>query len=340
MSSWLHKKRKGELIELGQQANLLNLDGLLKDDLISALETHFQQNESTLGKQAAFSEFYRRTGSPVKRERQSPTESGAMTVSKTRRRQTRLAEEAESQEEPTPEKALVTRTPRTISRITSQIDIPASPAQLANVAEQQLSAARSWAYDLWTKTYIEEAIEFLRETFSSVTGVEITVLLIEALGLQLKTLQWAHPFDTPPVASLSLISYPVYVPDVRVLLTSDFWAPATLWSLTSLFIPLLVSYFFNLTLRSNTRHRSSKGAYAADPLAFNIVKALMTYIVYPQTLTPQQGAIAVIHYPSWGPFSAETVTTVREHVPGGYAGLLIGAGIGILVSIYDAALKK
>jgi len=244
-------------------------------------------------------------------------------------------------EEPTPEKALVTRTPaRLVSRNASQIDFPASPAQIANLAEQQLSAARSKAYELWTKTYIEEAVEFLRENFSSVTAVEATVLFIEAFGLQYNTLQWAHPFDTPPVASLSLNSRQVHVPDARILLTGEFWAPATLWSLTSFFIPLLVSYFFNLTLRSNTRHRSSKGMYAADPLTFNVVKALITYIVYPTMITPVQGGIAKVVYPKWGPFGAETVSAIRDNIPGGYPGIMIGAGIGILASIYDAALKK
>ncbi|OCL04610.1 hypothetical protein AOQ84DRAFT_300545 [Glonium stellatum] len=340
MSSWLHKKRKSELIELAHQAKLPDSDGLLKDDLIAALETHLQKNETIYGKQAAFSDFYKRTGSPVKRERPSPNEAGTITVSKSRRRQTRVLEGNDS-EEPTPEKALVTRTPaRLASRTVSQMDLPASPAQIANLAEQQLSAARSKAYELWTKIYIEEAIEFLRENFSSVTAVEATVLFIEAFGLQYNTLQWAHPFDTPPVASLSLNSRQVHVPDARILLTSEFWAPATLWSLTSLFIPLLFSYFFNLTLRSNTRHRSSKGMYAADPLTFNVVKALMTYIVYPTTLTPVQGGIAKVIYPKWGPFGVGTVSTVRDNVPGGYPGIIIGAGIGILASIYDAALKK
>jgi hypothetical protein len=211
---------------------------------------------------------------------------------------------------------------------------------MADVADQLSTAAGKKAHEIWTKTKIEEAIEFLRENFSSVVAVQSLVLLLEGSGLQYQTLQWAHPADTPPVASLNLKSRSIHVPDVRLLLTSGFWAPAALWSLTSLFLPLVASYFINLTLRSNTRHRSNKGAYAADPFTFNIVKALLAYVVYPIITTPHQGNVATITYPSWGPFSAETVSTVRDSVPGGDVGLLIGAGVGILASIYDAALKK
>jgi hypothetical protein len=59
-------------------------DQLLKDDLVLALEEHLAANESTYAKHAAFSDFYGRSGSPVKRERSSPSE--ALATTKTRRR--------------------------------------------------------------------------------------------------------------------------------------------------------------------------------------------------------------------------------------------------------------
>jgi hypothetical protein len=62
-------------------------DRYLKDDLVDALQEHLEANETTYGKQSSFSDFYRRTGSPVKRERSSPTDV-AVAVPKTRRRQT------------------------------------------------------------------------------------------------------------------------------------------------------------------------------------------------------------------------------------------------------------
>jgi hypothetical protein len=349
-STWLHKKRKGELLDLAREANLSDIDGLLKEDLVHALQQHLEANEFTYGKLSSFSDFYKRTGSPIKRERVSPPDgSNAISVNKTRRRQTttKLLENHDSEEQ-TPVKALVARAPRTVSRavtrVTSQVDIPASPAQLANVADQSFQVARTKAEELWKKTYIEEAVEYVREHASSVTAVDIFVLIIEAIGLQWNTLKVEPAFNTPSIKTVGLDSYQVRLPDYTKLLTSDFWAPATLWSLTSIFVPLIVSYFFNLTLRSNTRHKSSRTTYTSDPLTYSIVKALMQYIVYNPIANPSpvpaDSTLADIVYPSWGPFAGSTRVTVAQSVIGGYNGLQIGAAIGVLASLYDAALKK
>ena len=358
----------------------------MKDDLVDALVGHLEANETTYGKYPQFNDFYKRTGSPIKRERVTPPDgSNAVSVTKTRRRQTlarnidldsyvsliylicllSFPRDARSRsqkerrayaniaprnsEEQTPVKqaqALVTRAPRTVSRVVSrvasQVDIPASPAQLANVADQSFQVARTKAGELWKKTYVDEAVEFVREHASTVTAVDLVVLLIEAFGLQWNTLSVEPAFTTPSVAGFA--SKQVSLPDYTKLLTSDFWAPATLWSLTSVFFPLLFSYFFNLTLRSNTRHKSTRGTYAVDPLTFSIVKALLQYVVYAPIAFPTPIAAdskaADIIYPAWGPFAGSTRLTVTQGVPGGYNGLQIGAAIGVLVAIYDAALKK
>ncbi|KAF2014293.1 hypothetical protein BU24DRAFT_212707 [Aaosphaeria arxii CBS 175.79] len=341
-ASWLQRKRKGELLDLAREANVPDAEGLLKDDLVEALQNHLGANESTYGKQPSFSEFYRR-GSPVKRERSSPTD--ALVATKPARRRT-IVKAADS-EEPTPEKALVTRTPRTVSRVPSrisQVDIPASPAQLAEVADQSFQAAKTKASELWDKTRIEEFVELARENASSVVFIQLAILTIEGIGLEWNTLKSIWAFDIPAVPALSLNTHNVYLPDLQLLLTSDFWAPATLWSLTSWVLPLLVSYFFNLTLRSNTRHKSSTRQYTIDPLTFNIVRAVLAYSAYhiPTTnpgVVGNPGPVAG-STPGWGPFAEGTVRTVRENVPGEYAGLQIASFIGVLLSIYDAALKK
>lgn len=240
----------------------------------------------------------------------------------------------------------MTRTPRTVSRVASrvsQVDLPASPSQLADVADQSFQAAKSKASELWEKSRIEEAIETVRENVSSVVFIQLAVLFIEAAGLEWKTLTTVHAFTSPAVAGYD--AKHVYLPDLRLLLTSDFWAPATLWSLTSWVFPLAFSYFFNLTLRSNTRHKSSAKQYTADPLTFNIVRAILAYSVYyhpsypVSDMTGNPGAYEA-RKPGWGPFDESTVTTVSNNVPGNYYGLQIGSVIGILYSLYDAALKK
>lgn len=59
-------------------------DGLLKDDLVLALEDHLDNNETTYAKHPNFKDYYIRGGSPVKREYSSPEP--LATVKSTRRR--------------------------------------------------------------------------------------------------------------------------------------------------------------------------------------------------------------------------------------------------------------
>jgi hypothetical protein len=229
--------------------------------------------------------------------------------------------------------------PRRVSEIVNQVDIPASPSQLAEVADQSFQAAKTKANELWERTRVDEVKELIRENVSSVAAIQTLILLIEAAGLQFNTLQ-----TTPAVALDSANSHYLHIPDFWLLLTSEWWAPATLWSLTSWVLPFVFSYFFNLTLRSNTNHKSSYRQYPADPLVFNIVKAILAYSAYripivDASLAGEAGLAKAIDL-SWGPFSEQSVGVVRNNVPGGYHGLQIGAIVGILVSLYDAALKK
>lgn len=235
------------------------------------------------------------------------------------------------------------KTPRAISRRVSEIvrdvDLPPSPSQLAEVADQSIQAAKTKATELWEKTRVDEFKEFVRENVSSVAAIQTLILLIEAAGLQFNTLQ-----TTPAFALDSANSHYLHIPDFWTLLTSEWWAPATLWSLTNWVLPFVFSYFFNLTLRSNTNHKSSYRQYPADPLVFNIVRAILAYSAYrvpiiDASLAGEAGLARVVDL-SWGPFSEQSVGVVRNNVPGGYNGLQIGSVVGILVSLYDAALKK
>lgn len=188
----------------------------------------------------------------------------------------------------------------------------------------------------------------MRENASSVATIQTLILLVEAVGLQWNTLQ------TTNVAQLSdsftrTTGYGfLAVPEFTKVLSSEFWAPATLWSLTSWVLPLVFSYFINLTILANTNRKSSDRQYPADPLIFNIAKAILVYSAYnygqpPATVAVPVGELRVQAVPgsnAWGPFSGTTVGTVRDNVPGGYNGLQIGAVVGALVSLYDAALKK
>jgi hypothetical protein len=46
------------------------------------------------------------------------------------------------------------------------------------------------------------------------------------------------------------------------------------------------------------------------------------------------------HFNFLGLFQHFTIAQVNESVPGGYAGMITGAGIAGLMSLYEAILKK
>lgn len=346
--SWLQRKRKGELLELAQKSRLADADGLLKDDLVELLSAHLNSNETTYAKHPEFRDYYGRSGSPLKREHSSPSEPVTLTRS---RRRTFVKEP--SDEPPAIEKsALVTRTPRAVSRRVSQVlnevDIPASPSQLAEVADQSFQTLQTKATELWERSRIDEWKEFIRENASSVATIQTLILLTEAIGLQWNTLETTNVVELSDKATRATGYSFLAVPEFTKLLSAEFWGPATLWSLTSWVLPLVFSYFINLTLRANTNRKSSERQYTTDPLVFHLVKAILSYSAY-RYLQPTEvtaipvGEMRVHTVPEsygWGPFSASSVGTVRNNVPGGYYGLQIGAAVGILVSLYDAALKK
>jgi len=62
----------------------------LKDDLVEMLVTHLNSNETTFAKHPEFRDYYGKNGSPIKRERLSP--SAPPTVIKTTRRRTFIKE--------------------------------------------------------------------------------------------------------------------------------------------------------------------------------------------------------------------------------------------------------
>jgi hypothetical protein len=185
---------------------------------------------------------------------------------------------------------------------------------------------------MWEEAGLTGKAEELREYLSSIVSIETGVLAVEAFGLRSKVLPLRYAFTIPVIAGLRSTETPVYLPDLFLLVTASFWAPVTLWACTSLFIPLLFAYFFNLTIRPIHRHASKADSHArtasrVDPLMFNVAKALVTYMVYSQRAK------------LGGLFADETIDAVRGAVPGGLHGLFIGAAIGALTSIYDAILS-
>lgn len=161
-------------------------------------------------------------------------------------------------------------------------------------------------------------------------------MVLELIGLARELIPLRYLTTVPAVESVSTPEISVKIPDFFILITGTFWAPFLLWATTSLVLPLTFAYFFNLTHAQssthshNTRRASSAAQQVAsfDPLVYNIAKALTAYFVYAN------------HFTFWSTFSHFSIEKVNVAIPGQWPGLLTGSAIGILVSLYDAVLRK
>ncbi|MCJ1370561.1 hypothetical protein MMC20_001774 [Loxospora ochrophaea] len=231
-------------------------------------------------------------------------------------------------------KALAAITPRrsTLS-LASNVRLPPSPAVVADRIEQQTANLRSGAAEIWAKSGITEYSESLRDKLSSTLTIEMLALFVELWGLQGEVLPIRHLAMIPASRTLGTPEIPAKVPDLFALLTRSFWAPFLVWLTTSLALPVGFAYFFNLTLKSkHGRVAHARGATHPanqyDPLTFNVAKALVTWLVYNKGVS------------FGGLIGEESIEKVDANVPGGYQGVMIGAGIGVLSSFYEAVLKN
>lgn len=210
-------------------------------------------------------------------------------------------------------------------------DIPASPAVVADAIEHSTASMYAGLNDFWTVSGIPDLLITIRETCSSVVGVQATCLLLESYGIQSEVLPWKYTgIDIPALAVIGTPEIAIKLPDLFTLLTPYFWSATTLWLSTSLLFPLLFAWFYNLTYRERTRHGVTIQTirYSADPLTFNIMKTLITWLVYSQGVR------------CFGFIDDFAVARVDSAIPGGYNGVMIGGFIGILASMYDAAQNR
>lgn len=221
------------------------------------------------------------------------------------------------------------RTPalRSSARRQTQLPGPPSPAAVAELAEDASRNLVAGFQDLYSVSGIDNQISDIREILSSVTGIHLTVLLLEGIALQTEIFPWKYAFDIP--ATPITPSRAVLVPDVFILLTSFYWSATLTWALTSILVPLLFAYFYNLTIRDVKRGnvRVAVARYTADPLTYNIVKALATWLVFEKGVT-------------FGVVQPETVDRIQQGILGGSTGMLIGSGIGAIGALYEAAQRR
>ncbi len=207
--------------------------------------------------------------------------------------------------------------------------LPPSPSVVANAIDRKTQVIRTSVARAYEESGIIETAQATRETLSTVHAVQVFVLAFELYNLRKEVLGDKYFFTIPANSYIKSSAHEVKLPDLFLLFTTSFWGPVLLWSATSLFIPLVASYFFNLTAKpSRSRSGTPHFTYNFDPLTFNIVKALLTFVIYGQDLT----------FGGW--VDLEYVARINSAIYGGYQGVLVGTAIGALVTLYDAALKK
>jgi hypothetical protein len=207
--------------------------------------------------------------------------------------------------------------------LASRVRLPASPAVIADAFDAQTARLNSKVSALVKKSGIKKKVSEARLYLSDVATIQLLVLFTEAFGLRREVLPFV-PWTVATGKQMGVSEATFYVPNAFILATREFWAPTTLWLTTSLFVPLLFSYFFNLTF-TNPKMKSRRAAPLRqyDPLTFSIVKGLASWLVYSQGFN------------FWGLFANSTTAVVSGNLYGGYEAMMIGSAIGVLTSLYD-----
>jgi hypothetical protein len=233
------------------------------------------------------------------------------------------------------------RTPGRALALASRIQLPATPADVAQAVDRGTVAVRERVASLYQQSGVTEATQTTREWLSTVQAVVSAVALFELYYLRKEVLPDRYAFTIPAVRLLHTPDYPVHLPDMFALVTASFWAPALTWALTSVVLPAVFGYFFNLSAahhpsgashrvgtRSSTSGSRVEPAYAVDPLTFSIVKALVTYVVYAQGVT------------FGGLVNPDAVARINSALYSGWRGVLVGSAVSALTAVYDAVLRK
>ncbi|KAI0858112.1 hypothetical protein F4860DRAFT_487245 [Xylaria cubensis] len=337
-NSWLQRQRKTDLTELAQYTGLKNYDSFKKVELELALDEYLAENAATFQLDPKLANYYasraRTIGSPIKRDVDAPVE--RLKVS--RRRVIKAIEEPaapaseSSEEEPSNTSTALMHTPARALSLASRIPLPATPADVAQAVDRSTTALRTRVASVYKESGITEATHATRDTLSTVTSVLFAISAFELYFLRPEILADRYAFTIPAVSFLGTSDYPVFVPDMFLLLTSSFWSPALLWAFTSTILPSVAGYFINMTTGAHqgrvTRRNPQVPDAVVDPLTFSIVKAIISFVVYGQGVT----------FGGW--INEVSIARINSAIYGGYKGMLTDAAISGIFSIYDAVLKK
>ncbi|RCI08226.1 hypothetical protein L249_6324 [Ophiocordyceps polyrhachis-furcata BCC 54312] len=349
-NSWLKAQRKSELVELADSVGMTEYDRLKKSELEIALDEFIPRHASSLASRSDLAGYFASrskalASSPVKRER---VDEPLLRVP--RSRITRRASAAPPPPPPPPAAAMMihelspespsesgssssrsgslvlatTQTPlRNVELASSVMALPATPADIAQAVDRSTTAVRRRFSTLYRDSGIPLASVTARQALSTVNSILLFVSLVELCTIRPEILPSRQAFVVPAMPALGTDDYPVPLPDMFLLLSSSFWSPAATWALTAFVMPCLAGYVFNLTAAARAAPN-----VVVDPLVFSIAKALVAKVVY--------GHRSTLH----GLLDPVSIERLDGAVYGGYRGVIVGAVITGLVSMYDAVLRR
>jgi hypothetical protein len=216
-----------------------------------------------------------------------------------------------------------------------KVPIPPSPAVVADAIESGANAIKDSAMKVVEKVSVQGKATDLRDRLSNVVSVNAVTLVYEAVCLLYRLIPFVYLVKVPAISAIGTAPHNLLLPDLFVLLTTDFWGPFLAWLTTAILVPLGNAYFFNLTATAASVARSkpydptistSAEEYKTDPLTFAVTKALVAYLV---------------HYKSFnflGLLGSESLKVVEAGV--GRETQLIGAGIAGLAAVWESALRR
>ncbi|CAG8107515.1 unnamed protein product [Penicillium salamii] len=358
---YLRQLRKGALVDIAEETDFANPDDYNKNDLVVALDRHLRNNQSIFVGFQSLTDYYARLDTP--RKGYSPVKRiNARTPGRPSKK------EPEPEPEPAPKEEFsepeyveesvavspkvatpslsranarqsrsTQQTPYQTPRIPSisavadvEPPLPASPAVVTEAIDAQTTKLYEGVQRAWKASGVVDHAHALRANLSNVKAIQTIVLLVEGVTFLSARVPIRYLTAIPAIKYINTAPFRTKVPDLFAMLESDFWVPFSVWFFTCFALPLVVSYFFNLSWNASNngrRTRSSPTLAQFDPLIFNIAKALLVHLVLKKEITG-------------GLVSQYTIRAVRTSVPGGERGVLTGTAIGAIGAIYEAILTR
>lgn len=213
---------------------------------------------------------------------------------------------------------------------------------------EKISSKFNSMYDciarFFEETDIASYFRLVREYVGSAWSINTILLMVEFTGVFRNLIPTKQLFDFSRF-KLWLFKSPltaVYTFEPGFFFSSPFWSVSSLWAIIGIIIPLVFAYIFNPTVGANlstpsgagTRRRTprySGGKTSFDPLIFALARGLVMHFVL-----RNRGRVMCMDW-IWSPSMVEFLT---QCLPGGMSWVIVRSMVGVIVSLYEAVLRK